>query len=245
LLPLATIIAQVVFNFGSSDAARARSLLFLVITSHVLFRLWIAMDASHTFSTSRRNGTLESLLGTPLTTSAIGDGMVAGLRQRFLWPGISLSAIAFGAALYCFGTGNSIGAMAALVPVVTTVFDISCLSWVGLWRGLATSGSTAAIVSTACRTLLLPFVWWGFLRGLFDQRSAFELIPSYFLAALINNLFFRASARTRLTEHFRILALRPFGGKLPHIESKWSPINWEEELREAGAAPVSDVGRPS
>ena len=45
-----------------------------------------------------------------------------------------------------------------------------------------------------------------------------------------NDLIFLANARSILIEHFRVLALRPFGEKMPRVESEWSPINWQASV---------------
>jgi hypothetical protein len=40
---------------------------------------------------------------------------------------------------------------------------------------------------------------------------------------------FLSSARVKLRRYFRVLALKPFGEKNPHIENDWSPMNWEDQ----------------
>jgi hypothetical protein len=199
------------------------------------------MDASHAFGTGRRNGTLESLLGTPLSPQEIGAGMIQALRQRFLWPGLTIAMMSVVAAGQLSMKGAGASALALFVVAVTLMLDISCISWVGLWNGLAASSATTAIVSTLAKVLVLPLAWLALLRGPFNQSSAVEFVGMYLVVALINNLLFRASARTRLQEHFRKLALRPYGAKMPHMESKWSPINWEGELRETEELPMPGV----
>jgi hypothetical protein len=232
-LPIVLIAILSALYLVVRSTAQAIAILLCVIVIQIVFRLWLALDASHAFNASRRNGTLESLLGTPLSPREIGEGMVSGLRQRFIWPGVALATLGLGAAAYFATAGNGLLAAAVFVAAITLLVDIPCITWVGLWRGLASSGSTAAIVSTLARTLVLPLAWPAILKGLFNQSSDGEFLGIYFVAALVNNLLFRASARSRLCEHFRTLALRPYGGKTPHIESKWSPINWEGELAES------------
>src|SRR5439155_25616044 len=97
LIPLVGLFVWCTFAVLKNRPTKVTGMLFCVAALHVAIRLWIAMDASHTFSTSRRNGTLESLLGTPLSPREIGEGMVSALRKRFLWPGMTLGMLAMAA----------------------------------------------------------------------------------------------------------------------------------------------------
>ncbi|MCI0536119.1 MAG: hypothetical protein L0Z50_12915, partial [Verrucomicrobiales bacterium] len=208
-LPLFALLSWYGLSLATSGPVRFAAALLWAGGVHVAARLWIAMDASHAFGASRRDGTLESLLGTPLSSSEIASGMVVALRHRFLGPTLTVALISLGAALKLFFAGESLAAAALVLAAATLALDISCISWIGLWRGLSAKGSTAAILWTTACTICLPAAWFMLLRGLFEHSPPAEFLGPFLVMSVANNLLFRASARTRLDEHFRTLALRP------------------------------------
>jgi hypothetical protein len=67
---------------------------------------------------------------------------------------------------------------------------------------------------------------------IFSQSSHAELVVLRLVVCGVQDIIFLSRARNALLEHFRVLALRPFGAKAPHIESQWSAMNWEAEAND-------------
>jgi hypothetical protein len=107
--------------------------------------------------------------------------------------------------------------------------DSYCLCWVGMLRGLAARDSSQAILATLGRILFLPWLYFAFGAAIFYRSDPGELALLWLFLSGFNDLIFLANSRSVLIEHIRVLALRPFGEKIPRVESKWSPINWEAQ----------------
>jgi hypothetical protein len=89
--------------------------------------------------------------------------------------------------------------------------------------------SGQAILATLGRILILPWLCFAFGVAIFHESAAGELAILWMFLSGLNDLIFLLNARSILIENFRVLALRPFGEKVPRIESQWSPINWQAE----------------
>ena len=207
-----------------NTAAQAGFIAFAAI--HVFFKIWLSADASYAFATGRRDGTLELLLLTPLSAREIAGGTLSGFRRRYLAPLLALFLLdmVLAAWLALLGRGPSailVGAAGAMLLV-----DSYCLCWVGMLRGLAARDSSQAILATLGRILFLPWLYFAFGAAIFYNSDPGELALLWLFLSGFNDLIFLANSRSVLIEHFRVLALRPFGEKIPRVESKWSPINW-------------------
>jgi hypothetical protein len=218
---------------------RTRGLLILVfvIAGQLALRLWVSAYAAFAFAADRRTGALESLLGTRIEVPEIASGVFRGSARRFFGP-LAVStmlclALALRAALVDSGaTALTLGLSAAV-----TLWDSYCLFWVGLYQGLAARTPAIGFMASLCRILLLPWAWF-FVSAQLLSRSAMplvqvplvQLVVLWIIIVVINHIVFLANARVSFRRYFRVLALKPFGEKNPHIESDWSPINWDEEL---------------
>jgi ABC-type transport system involved in multi-copper enzyme maturation permease subunit len=226
----------IVFELDPLGNPAAQAGFVALASIHVFFKIWLSADASYGFATGRRDGTLELLLLTPLKAREIAAGTLTGFRRRYLAPLLALFLLdaALAAWLALVGRRPSailVGAVGALLLV-----DSYCLCWVGMLRGLMARDSGRAILATLGRILLLPWLYFAFGATIFLESSPGELALLWLFLSGLNDLIFLANARSILIQHFRILALRPFGEKAPRVESQWSPINWQAESETSAKA---------
>jgi hypothetical protein len=215
--------------FGNRQSQAGFAALFLI---HALFTLWLTADAAHTFAADRRSGALELLLGTSLSVREIATGAMSAFRRRFLAPAFVLVLADVLCALRSFSTGGASGAFWLCALALMFLIDAYCLIWVALWRGLLDRNSALATLSTAGRLLILPWMVFAGAVIIFSQSSHAELAILRLAVCGVQDIIFLSHAKNGLLEHFRVLALRPFGAKAPHIESQWSAMNWESEVDE-------------
>ena len=225
--PAMTIWLWMSFELDPLGNAAAQAGFVAFAAIHVFFKIWLSADASYAFATGRRDGTLELLLLTPLSAREIAAGTLSGFRRRYLAPLLALFLldVALAAWLALLGQGSSailVGAAGVMLLV-----DSYSLCWVGMLRGLAAHDSSQAILATLGRILLLPWLYFAFGMGIFYRSAPGELAVLWLFLSGFNDLIFLANARSILIDHFRVLALRPFSEKMPRVESKWSPINWQ------------------
>jgi len=200
-----------------------------LVAIHVLLKIWLCADASHDFATGRRDGTLELLLLTPLSAREIAAGTLSGFRRRYLGPLLALFLLDLALAAWLAWVGRSSSAILVGAAGATLLVDAYCLCWVGMLRGLVARDSGQAILATLGRILLLPWLYFAFGVAIFHESAAGELAVLWMFLSGVNDLIFLLNARSILIENFRVLALRPFGEKVPRVESQWSPINWQAE----------------
>ncbi len=198
-----------------------------VAAIHVLFKIWLSADASYAFATGRRDGTLELLLLTPLRARDMARGTFSGFRRRYLGPVFALFFLDTALAAWLALLGRSESAVLVGAAAGMLLIDAYCLCWVGMLRGLVARDSSQAILATLGRILLLPWLYFAFGAAIFFRSAPGELALLWLFLSGVNDLIFLLNARSILIEHFRGLALRPFGERAPRVESKWSPINWE------------------
>ena len=86
-----------------------------------------------------------------------------------------------------------------------------------------------AIVATLWRVLVLPWILLAGGVSIFHQSTLAEYAGLWAFLGVVINVVLLVNAKDFFEEHFRTMALRPFGAKPPRVESKWSPMNWEEE----------------
>jgi hypothetical protein len=224
--PAVTIGLWMGFELDPLGNTAAQAGFIALAAIHVFFKIWLSADASYAFATGRRDGTLELLLLTPLSAREIAGGTLSGFRRRYLAPLLALFLLdmVLAAWLALLGRGPSailVGAAGAMLLI-----DSYCLCWVGMLRGLAARDSSHAILATLGRILFLPWLYFAFGAAIFYRSDPGELALLWLFLSGFNDLIFLANSRSVLIEHFRVLALRPFGEKIPRVESKWSPINW-------------------
>jgi hypothetical protein len=224
------------FSFAADPlgGTSAQISFFALIGVHALFKIRVGVDASHEFAASRLNGTLELLLSTPLQTREVAAGMLSAYRGRFIGPLLALMLVDALLAAKLHFMNNTPGALIASACAAMLLVDCYCLCWVGLWRGLVARDPVRAIVATLWRVLVLPWILLAFGVSIFHQSTLPEYAGLWAFLGGVINVVLVVNAKDFFAEHFRTMALRPFGAKPPRVESKWSPMNWEEE-GESGA----------
>ncbi|MCX6928466.1 MAG: ABC transporter permease subunit [Verrucomicrobia bacterium] len=152
-----------------------------------LLKLLLVLQACRFFVEARRNGALEMLLCTPLTSRDILDGQTLALRRSFLGPVVVLLALIFvpavvqavtarawlnqtmGMAIFeCFGAG---------VYCLRMYADCYAITWFGMWLAFTLKKPGLAPALTILFVLLLPsmlcwldvfadlfFILWGMIK---------------------------------------------------------------------------------
>jgi hypothetical protein len=211
----------------ATKGAQMGFLLWFVV--QIVFKLWVAGNAVHAFTPDRQSGALESLLGTKVDVPEITAGTFSGFRRHgraALWI-LGIQGVLLTLRLLLHGSGMS--ALVVLALTAAIPWDAYCLVWVGLFQGLVARSPAVAFLTTLFRMVLLPWFWFLMATQLFWQSSRLELVVLWLLIVAVNQLIFMANAKASLLRHFRVLALKPFAEKKPHIESEWSAMNWELE----------------
>ena len=226
-LPALAISLWFSFDLDPVGNRQSQMSFLALVAVHALFKIWLTADATHAFAGDRRSGALELLLGTPLSVRELVTGMLSAFRQRFQGPQVVLISVDLLLAARLLFAGNGIGALWTGVMVLMFLADAYCLGWVGLWRGLVDRNAALATLSAAGRVLIVPWILFGAGAGIFSQSTQTELALLWLVVCGMANLICLSHAKNGLVEHFRVLALRPFGAKAPHIESQWSAMNWE------------------
>jgi hypothetical protein len=203
-------------------AFTARDPMVLSLVGHIakycglLLKFFVAMQACRFFVEARRNGALELLLCTPLTSQEIIRGQWKVLKRLFFWPIMLLAAIelAFavpyvvsiksifaqaGQSLPASGPGaNYVSYMAylsGLLPicnnVLKLVLDFFALGWFGMWLALTIKKPNLAVAFTALFVLVLP--------------SFILCVPDFLI-----DIGFIIWARIKLLRDFRVLAAQSY-----------------------------------
>ena len=227
--PALTIWLWMSFELDPLGDSAAQTGFVALAAIHVFFKIWLSADASYAFATGRRDGTLELLLLAPLSAREIAAGTLSGFRRRYLPPLLALFLLDLALAAWLALVGRGPSAILVAAAGATLLVDAYCLCWVGMLRGLMARDSGQAILATLGRILLLPWLYFAFGMAIFHESAPGELAVLWLFLSGFNDLIFLANARSILIEHFRVLALRPFGEKMPRVESEWSPINWQAE----------------
>ncbi|HWQ91342.1 MAG TPA: ABC transporter permease subunit [Clostridia bacterium] len=139
----------------------------------------IAVQACRFFAEARKNGFLQLILATPLTTREILRGHWLSLKQTFLWPVVLFLTFCFapslvparaasGASLLTgpeTGFGIELGFAAA--TALTTLADIAALCYFGTWLSLVLKHPGYAALIAITSVLILPsFLCCGALPSL-------------------------------------------------------------------------------
>jgi ABC-type transport system involved in cytochrome c biogenesis permease component len=200
------------FSFNLSEAGVD---FFLLVPMGLLLKIWLAVEASRTFSEDRRGGGLELLLSTPLREQQIVRGQLLALWRQFALPAgaVLMANIAF----LFIGMRKSANADERdallgthLVLGGFLVADLIALSWVGMWQGLIRRKPNRAALMALARILVLPPVisvvviclmainpppTWG---GMFAT-----CLSCWILIGLGANIFFGMEAANKLMGQFR------------------------------------------
>jgi ABC-type transport system involved in multi-copper enzyme maturation permease subunit len=220
-------------------SAREMAAFLALVALHLILQAQVAADACQGFMRDRNSGALELLLGTPLQWREITDGIWRAFRRRFGWVAAVLGAVDLVLAVEHAGLGRYDGAFILLILVAGHAIEILAMFWVGLWQGLAATNAAVALLATLWRGQILPWIWTLLCIGVWPRSGMLEVAGMWFVVTGVTCGICLSNARGRLETHYRELAVRPFGVKPPSIESKWSPINWDEE-RPSGSMQTHD-----
>ena len=189
---------------------------FLVLISwHVLTKLWVAWIACHLMTEMRRSGMLELTLTTPLDWGLILDGWLVGLKRIFLPPialliGVDLLASYVASDQLTSAFGNQWWLGWILLTLVALIIDTYALAWLGLRWGLKALNTTRAWLVSIGIILVLP--WFciaalmaatgvGFAAGV--SVGSFDLIISRIVFGLLITIGSTAWAIDQLRSHLR------------------------------------------
>ena len=212
-----------------SGTVTAEIALVLLGLAHLIVKLAIATDAVHAFGVDKRSGALESLLGTRLQVDEITAGILLNFRRRLVGPITLLFLATASAAAHLLLSGSIVNGALLLGAALVLPLDGYCLAWVGMFQGLVARNAAVALCAALFQVVLLPCAWFLMVKAFFWRSSTVELLTVWAAVALINQCVILSRARAQLREHFRTLALKPYGEKNPRMESEWSPMNWDEE----------------
>jgi hypothetical protein len=187
------------------SANRIETVYWGIWPAMLLFKVGCAILACNFFVESRRNGVLELLAATPLTTGEILHGQWQALARVFLWPSVVLvgvagmaTAISAGMAVYRGGNVEAIGVLANnwLLGYRVVVFgaDMLAAGWVGMWVGLTINRLHLAGGLSILYVVVLP--------------SIFFCVPDVIIA-LVLILLARNALTTNLRRKLANAALSP------------------------------------
>lgn len=164
LITLGAVICFLLGFFAGRHAVM--SILACEVFFAYLIKLWLASVAPQSFNSSRRNGALELLLCTPLSPTSLVRGQVDALFGYFLAPAL-IVAIGFTlSGIIGMGLGHNAAGLKAdsspfmmgLFWLVSFLFDLYALAYVGLWFGLTNARVDRAIAKTVFAVLILPWL---------------------------------------------------------------------------------------
>jgi ABC-type transport system involved in multi-copper enzyme maturation permease subunit len=152
-----------------------------------LLKWLLALQACRFFVEARRNGALEMLLCTPLTSRDILGGQMLALKKTFLWPIVWLLALLFVPVVVqvvATRAWNTPGMGTAFIGFVASGFcclrmyaDCYAVIWFGMWLALTLKKPGLAASLTVLFVLVLPsmlcvldvfadlfFILWGMTK---------------------------------------------------------------------------------
>jgi len=177
----------------------------------------------------RRDGTLETLLATPLTPLEIAQGCSRGL-PRVLFSSLVICAAADVSAVAFFSWRADLDSMGVVVfSAVSFWCAFHGLAWGSVWAGVTYERIFAGLLAALFCALGAPVliaVWVGV--GLFGGRGIGGWVV-LFLASVVVNRVWISSVRHQASKHGMAVMLRPWRQSAPVIESEWSPIDWQAD----------------
>ena len=192
----------------------------------LLLKFFVTMQACRFFTEARRNGALELLLCTPLTSQEIIRGQWRVLKRLFFWPIVMLAVIELAFLVpYVFSLnslfGQTLKGLPASAPtsgflwtfevlpicnnVLKLVLDFYALGWFGMWLALSIKKPNLAVAFTVLFVLVLP--------------SLVFCVPDFLI-----DIGFIIWARAKLRQDFRVLAVQSFSA-MPVILPERSVLN--------------------
>lgn len=176
LLVAIGVILGAVFFTTMLDAAAAVTSVTMMFVGLIL-KIWVASQASFHLAEARRNGTLEILLATPLTTEEIIRGQWLALQRFFLWPALAVVLIKISAAALQLLSGlPAANGWIRWLPSVGGVtyetfklaLDLVAVAWLGMWMSLTQKSPYQAFLKTLLFGVLVPFLLFCLPNVLID-----------------------------------------------------------------------------
>jgi ABC-type transport system involved in multi-copper enzyme maturation permease subunit len=224
----AAVCSVTAWLLTSGAVITALSILGVMLLLHLALAVWVAMEACHTFSQARDDGTLELLLSTPLTAKEIVEGHYEGLRDMFVRPIavlFTVEAMLLAAQVYLV-TENDPRVLVPLLlllggglVLLSCALDLVAVARYGLWQGLASRKASTAVTKTVLYVLVIPLACILFF-------SFGILLP---VVGPVKNLVFTNYAQEQMRRKFRPLLAGRFG--------------WADERDYLGAATPPAVPR--
>ena len=222
----ATVFLLLAWQTGS-DWWNGGTYLATSILLHLSLKVWVANEAPRQFVDDRGSGALELLLSTPLSVPEILHGRFVALRRQFMVPGVVVLVLdalfLLSSMMKDISNHDDLNAWVLLwlLRMFFLGFDCFTLAWLGLWMGMASTGSRPGS-GTVTRVLVLPSVLclglltlmvlpWLRLAG--DNFSATLGLSAWALIGVGNNVFWLLRFRGRLQTQFRELATQRPGKK--------------------------------
>ena len=219
--------------------APARLFMIFAIAPLLHLLLKVAMAAE---STSRladaRDGELELLLATPLTSGQIIRGQQCGLIRQFLWPVITMLVVdlifsfAYGRATTPRDSASIFGYLFIYTLGISMIIDAPAIATVGLWQGLQCANNWHALQRTMLQIVFLPLTIYAFtaivllgpllsvLQSSFQRvhTASFDfwvvaLILYWWLVRFVCNALAERSARFHLKTFLRFIAADPHAAR--------------------------------
>lgn len=139
-------------------------------------KLWIGWQACATLAEARRTGAVELLLATPLRVDEIIHGHWQALKRMFLGPVVAALVLSLFPVIETYSRDWPSMAKAFLFPVpaltvlemVTFIFDLLAMTWVGMWMGLSQPKLIQAYGRTVLLVVIIPMLVFCLPNILFD-----------------------------------------------------------------------------
>lgn len=210
---LILIAVSVSFGLSSLPGGRAGGNLDRVLGATAvlpaLFKVWVAWEAACCFVQDRRDGTLETLLTTPLRVGQILHDQWLWLQWRFFLPFAVILVTTV--VLLLKGEGHFFVVMSLLLLLPDSI----ALGWVALWLGLrCTRPATAtflAVTQIMIGPAVLPLGLLAFGFGSGDFEGALVL---WFILSLMADGFWGLAAYLCLQTQFRKFAPNRLSARL-------------------------------
>jgi hypothetical protein len=211
-------------------------LLLALLAIHIGYEFILIARTAYFFYADRQTGALELLLGSRLLNEEIFEGLNQYLVRRSVFFISMLTVVDLAIALALWSGASQRLAALPLALAGGLWITLFGLGWLGVYRSLMMKHPSLAMLATFARLSLLPMLLSILFLQVpgtdFVRLAFFHVVASGFLAA-----FFAMDAKVALIEHGRTLLLRPYSEPAPHIENKWSFIEWDEGAEERSYVP--------
>ncbi|MBI2946160.1 MAG: ABC transporter permease subunit [Verrucomicrobia bacterium] len=178
LTAIGAILVVVFLTFLSTNLQAAMavvSVTMMLVT--LVLKVWVASLASYPFAEARRNGTMEIILATPLTTEEFLHGHWRALERFFLWPALVVIFVKLAAVAVQLFFGNPAqggwllwlpSAGGATYEAVKVALDLIAVAWLGMLMGMTQKSPFHALTRTLFFGVLIPFLLFCIPNVLID-----------------------------------------------------------------------------